>query len=1621
MKKKFTLLITVTALLLGGSGVVYGQGYPTDPTTGSDNGKYRMYTTAPNTPPAGWWASGSPSDHSGSIGMILLDDIQTGAVMNGTGGCGPFVANSHPAQAWVDAFISPVRVYIPVNGSTWLKPNHYQYFKVHDLHAHRDDYATHVCCGGLGCPGGESQPYTQHTHNRYLDGEILVVAGSDVRLKNNLIWDGNANDAKVTLPTNDEYSIRFDVLYTGTGGDYPSTTGTITISPNAWTTFDKGQGIGFLAGIQTQKFTVEGGGGTSSRAVPVTPNEGEYPGTRLMLGNATVGQNLITVDTKGTAGKAVYVFNYTTDHDVSIGYNNDFQQYKVDAGDLFIRNDNVCKDLLFGSSFQPNIVGAGNIYINENGADPIATDNPQFLVNSADRGLTYFHNGAIFNFGANTGQLSIEGGDVQFNDTVEYISTANNLFIIAAKGPTCKTGNMLFNGGVSVTKSQNHTLWIAKNDIETTATAPVVYNLSSTAKTNWRAGNNIITGSQVNFTNTGSDSTKWYAMNNINTKEGVYFTHTGTGTTYWNAVRSILAKDTVIFDHSVSVNPPALNGNWITLKADLGDIAMDKTVNFLMANDSSINILAENMPSDGNISFFDSLAIIRINNGTPTGYTNIIAGNNIYTAMVDYSSINQAGDNTNIISHMGDIWLGYNYNISNPTLSSHGTISAGPPPHATLSYDENRFVYSVPVATTGGKLLIRSGDQDPGETTRDSGGNIYFTHIVDSLAKGLYDTEVSIPFSNRYNCDEAWNGPAAYDSAGIIGGVARCQISQSHPIKCDTLGLKYFGYNGQLLFDAGTRGNIIINNGGYLNFQDGNGNAKFLTRWGDIDMRYPFDVDSMRGALLFLASSELPDKLNTDLCGCIERRNNVYMQDFKYNPMQNNSGSVFIGADNNIKMQYGGLKATDWMGNKYDPFYNTTEYPCGSGFIHCDADTSQNQARDLILDYGAINAGGMGMVASDMIDVYKNMVYNGGSGAGLSSVPGYGSLHGEGVAGYGLYIKTQANKKNWNMSDHDINSTPDPEEGAACAVGNCTTDFLHNIARVTFHADARIYAENQKVLVSSPVLETFGNLDLNTHLRKGGKTSILIQTDSLICHDSLIIDGPKTQLTTWSGLKYDMPVIRLGHQRFTPPTAEGAGCPGCFVHPEDPYGMGTKELDTVFVTFRNDASINRLHTLVGEHAVISFLTDSFDHKKGNPTLNAKFYTDIFKVRNRVQLYNDAARTKDGHFELVSETQMGTKDYAGIYSRHLHMEPIGPSCSKFGYSQLWLQDHALDVITSSTFGGFGYLHADVHVENGANLFPGFASLGKDGNCYEQKAGILKMKDLRLDKGANIKISLGEQDADKSFTEVVECDKTFETIALGRYADCLDVDSLTIYGSVKIDVVVRSGLELSEGESRCYPIMRYKSTGPGDLSNLKMEKLRLTSADHKTIEGNYYLTLDLDTVCNMVYLCIATIPDPVIHRNVIIPSVEGVTTDPVAGKYSIRSGNDFKFTAKYTTGYPLKVLTGRVINGAPEEIFGTKNANGEYEYVIKQVRQEITLVIGPDPATANDDVDNGKMVWSHGNTIYIKVDREDIASIYSVAGQLVKRIDLPEGTTPTNLSRGIYIVTLKDGSVHKVIVR
>jgi len=1138
----------------------------------------------------------------------------------------------------------------------------------------------------------------------------------------------------------------------------------------------------------------------------------------------------------------------------------------------------------------------------------------------------------------------------------------------------------------------------------------------------------------VNFGNNGSHSCAAHLLFHNSSVGAIGDAFTGSG----HGPLQIQALNHVRFNGDATWT--VTKGNNIYVLSDAGNIstqgltiASDSVggesrglINFMAAGANVANsctaTTANRNSESGSIYLNGAIEITRANSD-PT-QTNVIAQHNIRTAR--FTSTNADNDTTNILSRKGDLYLGYSATSSSPA-------------------DNNDFIYTA--TADNGDLNFMAGWDDTQTTMTQTegmeGGNIYFTRINPVLTPmKKHNTTIAIPYSSEYICNvredlhkRSGASMVKYEHSGIIGSLGHCGQETSagraeysgkleDAASYANLGLMsarrsliYQGNDGNLIVDAGKRGNIIFNRGADIDFNNDKGNAIFRTREGDIDMRDKFDGKQMKGSLLFLAQLEDLSKLSDiGVCGCDEMRNNVYLQDFEYTAAAN-SGSVFIGADNNIKLNYGGLAN---IGTRQDPFLSIdyqedpqTHRPlkighgyhpgtpdhCG-GYFHCDLDGEENQARKLLLNFSGASTGGFAAVASDMIDVYKDLKYHGGNGSGLSTVPGTGTLHGENVAGYGLFMKTQGNKHNW--TDNILLQAP--KCPTTCSPTGCgtpgrpATGFLHNTVRMTFHSDARFYAENQHVHLESPVIETFGVLELNAEDGAGANAMITIKTDSLICHDSLIRKGTgKVQLTTWSGLPKDQPIIKLGYSRKAAPfyeyAVEGKLCRECVSHYKGKvYPPGETPLDTMFVKFGPDTEWERQNVMVVDHTVISFLTDSFDHVRGGDVRHARYFVDTTKIRNQVEFWTDAKHERDGHLELISEEQMGSKDYAGLYTRHLHLEPIG-ACGR-PTSELWLPGLALDVITTSTFGGFGIQYTDVHVENGANLNPGFTSLRLRGQCYEQACGTLTMKDLRLDGGSELHFSVGT-------TKGLN----------GEYSDAIDVDRLTTYGPVNVNIEIRPCEKM---QKRCYPIMYYKSVTPNSLNNLKLNPRKVM------IDGEEYpLSLNVSTD-GIVYVCVGDAVTPGLTHTVTMPETAGVKTTPSKGIYPLPTRTSFRFSATYSGAKPLVVRTNRKVNGQQEVLNGVKNANGEYEYIVPSVQQEVTLTFGPD-VVANELLTAGTAVWSHGEKIYIRVERADIASIYSVAGQLVKRVDLPEGDTSIPMSRGAYVITLKDGSVHKVIVK
>ncbi|AVV52591.1 T9SS C-terminal target domain-containing protein [Tannerella serpentiformis] len=159
-------------------------------------------------------------------------------------------------------------------------------------------------------------------------------------------------------------------------------------------------------------------------------------------------------------------------------------------------------------------------------------------------------------------------------------------------------------------------------------------------------------------------------------------------------------------------------------------------------------------------------------------------------------------------------------------------------------------------------------------------------------------------------------------------------------------------------------------------------------------------------------------------------------------------------------------------------------------------------------------------------------------------------------------------------------------------------------------------------------------------------------------------------------------------------------------------------------------------------------------------------------------------------------------------------------------------------------------------------------------------------------------------------------------------------------------------------------------------------------------------------------------PVHQRSVFIPTVEGVTVvSPGVGYSSIPSQKNFTFRVKYA-GEPMTVTAKRLIDGRTVEVLtGTRNADGEYEYVIRRVMQDLTLEF--TKTVANTLVDQPS-VWANSGAVRIHAPKETTVRIYSASGVLVKQATV-QGDKTVPLAAGLYLVVLSDGTTQKVLVQ
>ena len=874
-------------------------------------------------------------------------------------------------------------------------------------------------------------------------------------------------------------------------------------------------------------------------------------------------------------------------------------------------------------------------------------------------------------------------------------------------------------------------------------------------------------------------------------------------------------------------------------------------------------------------------------------------------------------------------------------------------------------------------------------------------------------------------------------------------------------------------------GNIMLK-GGSVDFLDdvtgtnapGKGNVTIRTREGFIDVYDKFDATNMTGHLLKYAGSSDYSVAKSNQWGDISER------DFQYTPVEN-SGSVFFGADDNIMLNYGYSNGTEkayhfsatypdlydvtygkklvkernnpfyptiYDPNNFDPnnacfsTYNVTEngylwyhkngwqrnnHRLYRGCTDCSpltgvCNTSDNGARPLTFNFYKtadnkdIKSGGLAVVASNYIDFFTKFTYQGGTGSGLHAVPGMNSLKGEGVTGFGLYIKSLFNG-------------PDPEDRRRTCF-DCGEDFpFDNWSYITFHDDARIYTQSQKSWIEAPVIEFFGHAELDAYTLNPTSKKLTVKSDSLVFHDSVIFAGTSVELLTRTtesakrenqyvakrlgvfndddGIYYQLygkaiqmpdrntPIFELGYQRCYEPLNAVTLAPNML---SERGGELTPRVGgDIIVAFKYEFALPIYNTVVANHARISFNT----RETGSEYEEAFIRADLLRIRNKVEFYTDPTQPtkRVGTFKMTSNEQMPSIAASGMYPHHVHLEP-GSELSIPG-------EDSLIIISTTTLGGYGEVHEKVYVRANGIIAPGYASL-MEWDCQTGRGqGRLTTHDLYMEKDAVMRISISNNN----------CRFNPETGANDLYCTQTDTlfvkDSIFFFGKIPLYVLP----ETPYIEPGCYLFLVYNDleTSAEYVNNLELKTTKY---------GGLHFRLD-KSERGRVYLCVAEMDIPVIQRYINIHAIEGVTTNPVSNIYHyVKGHDDFVFTASYAGKSLIEVSAVGYYSGKRVVLTPKYLSNSTYEYTIRQVVEPWDVYF--DPTTLIGNVNNESVltqrVWSYRNTLFINVDQADVVSIYNVTGVLYQKLEIPAGLKKLTLEKGIYLVTLKNGSVYKIVI-
>lgn len=267
----------------------------------------------------------------------------------------------------------------------------------------------------------------------------------------------------------------------------------------------------------------------------------------------------------------------------------------------------------------------------------------------------------------------------------------------------------------------------------------------------------------------------------------------------------------------------------------------------------------------------------------------------------------------------------------------------------------------------------------------------------------------------------------------------------------------------------------------------------------------------------------------------------------------------------------------------------------------------------------------------------------------------------------------------------------------------------------------------------------------------------------------------------------------------------------------------------------------------------------------------------------------------------------------------------------------------------------------------------------------------------------------------------------------------LEYMTCYQN-KLETLNFSGCSvLQHAECQENQLKTINLSGCSALEHISCRQNKLTELDVSdspklmtlTCQNNQLKTLKISVTkmttlfCEGNQLTIANLP--------VINSITNLTYAPQSSVSASYPVNNIDLKSEYMIAGKTSEFAWTDKNGAP--VTPLKSENGIFEfdksYIEKTLTCKVTNEKFPDltveyhislsSSVANSLLEKTVSIYSHAGTLYLKTEKPVTAKIYSITGTLVRQIALDEGESVVPLPNGLYLVSLNNGTVQKVIIR